>query len=85
MPRKAKDTNNTDAYGRNYVVSKYRRQRTLISKMLELSAQCQLKINLFIYDPKFHRMDEIWSHDDFKFDNVNNLLNERNDGRVINR
>ena len=37
-------------------VCKYKRQRTLVGKMLELAEICELKINLLIYDPKLHKL-----------------------------
>ena len=36
----------------------------------------QLKINLLIYDAKFHKLEEIWSHSEMQLTNVNQLLKE---------
>ena len=66
MPKRKAMAASSEACKRNDVVSKYRRQSTLVNKMLELSEQSQLKINLVVYDPKYHRMEEIWSHGDFR-------------------
>ena len=64
---------NDDANGKEFTVKKYRRQRTLVKKMIELS-KLGLKINIILYNPRFHRMEEIWSHGDFRLENVNELL-----------
>ena len=68
---------NDDANGKEFAVKKYRRQRTLVKKMLELS-KMGLKINMIIYNPRFHRMEEIWSHEDIKIEDVKQLLDEPN-------
>lgn len=47
-------TNNQQAV-RSRAVVKYRRQRTIIKKMLELAKMRSLKMNLIIYDPKSHK------------------------------
>ena len=57
MPR-AK-TNNQAV--RQRAVVKYRRQRTIIKKMLELAKMRSLKMNLIIYDPKSHKAQEIYT------------------------
>ena len=50
--------------------------KTLVKKILELSERSQLKINLLIYDERFHKIEEIWSHEELKIENVNQLLKE---------
>ena len=55
---------NDDANGKEFTIKKYQRQRTLIKKMLQLSNGS--KINKIIYNPRFHRMEDIWSHEDIK-------------------
>ena len=48
---------------RQKAVTKYRRQRTIIKKMLELAKMYNLKMNLFVYDPKYNKAQEIYTDD----------------------
>ena len=51
-------------------VRKYRRQKTMIKKMLELAEIRGQKINMIIYDPSLHKMEEIYTHKDFNFESI---------------
>lgn len=50
--------------------------KTLVKKVLELSDMRQVKINLLIYDNRFHKMEEIWSHEDMKLEKVCEMMKE---------
>ena len=39
-------------------VQRYRRMKTIICKAVDTANLCGLKINVLVYDPKFHRLKE---------------------------
>lgn len=65
-----------DPIVRQKAVTKYRRQRTIVNKMLELAGMRDLKISLLVYDPKQHKLQEIFTHKDVKLHAINQMIND---------
>ena len=61
---------------RQKAVTKYRRKRTIVKKILELAKMRNLKINMIVYDEKHHKLEEIYTHDDIRLDAVGKLTGE---------
>ena len=70
---------------RKNVVTKYRRKRTIVKKMLELAKLRNLKINMIIYDPKRHKIEQVFTDDDFSISNINQMMLELNDVPVTQK
>lgn len=51
MPKGKNDMN-----VRQKAVCKYKRQRTIVNKILELAKVQELKLSLLVYDPKKHKL-----------------------------
>lgn len=51
---------------RHKAVTKYKRLRTIVSKILQFDKLCALKLNLIIYDEKLNKIQEIYTHEDAK-------------------
>ena len=45
----------------NRRVTKYRRLKNLVKKSLEISVRCDLKINVLVYDPSQHKIQEAFT------------------------
>ena len=48
----------------------------MIKKMMELAEIRHLNINVIIYDSKFHKMEEIYSHESIKLEHINEQMEE---------
>ena len=59
---------------RQDAVKRYRRQRTLIKKMIELAKMRGTKINMIIYDQNLHKVEEIYTHVDASIKSINALI-----------
>lgn len=71
---------------RGKAVRKYRRQKTMIKKMLELAEIRGQKINMIIYDPALHKIEEIYTHKDFNMDGIHQMiLNPRESASIRSR
>ena len=70
---------------RKNVVTKYRRKRTIVKKMLELAKLRNLKINMILYDPKRHKIEQVFTDDDFSLSNINQMMLELNDVPVTQK
>lgn len=57
-------------------VCKYKRKRTLIGKLLEFAEICELEFNLLIYDPKIHKLQEVYSDDIMMLDKITKMKTE---------
>ena len=40
---------------------KYRRLKTIISKVSNLAKMSNIKLNVLVYDPRFHKLKEIYT------------------------
>ena len=40
---------------------KYRRLRTIVSKVSDLAKMSNVKLSVFVYDPRFHKLKEIYT------------------------
>lgn len=54
-------------------VTKYRRLKNLLKKCLEISVQCDLKLNVQVYTTKQHKIQEYYSHDDFSLNHIQEM------------
>ncbi len=54
--------------------TKSRRSKNLMKKSYELSVLCGLNVNLIIYDPKRHKMQEYSSNPNFTLEKINELI-----------
>ena len=52
-------------------VKKHRRQKTLAKKMCELALIRGCKINLIIYDPKVHKVEEFYTDQEVDLASIN--------------
>ena len=52
---------------------RYKRMKTIISKARETAMNCGLKINIIIYDEKFHRLKENYTSIDVKLEQIHKL------------
>lgn len=59
---------------RKKAILKYRRKRTLVKKMLELAKLRDLKINVIIYDPCHHKIEELYSEESAKLSSMNLMM-----------
>ena len=55
-------------------VKKHRRQKTLAKKMCELASIRDCKINLIIYDPKTHKVEEFFTHQEVDLASINKMI-----------
>ena len=59
---------------RQKAVCKYKRQRTIVNKMLELAKVQDLKMSLLVYDPKKHKLQEIVTDEEMKLSSINDMM-----------
>ena len=55
-------------------VKKHRRQKTLAKKMCELALIRGCKINLIIYDPKVHKVEEFYTDQEVDLASINQMI-----------
>ena len=60
------------------IKSKYKRLKTLMKKVVEVSQLCELQANLLVYDPKFHKLTENFTTDQMKIDSVQKMIDSMN-------
>lgn len=53
---------------------KYKKVRILIKKAVEVSHQCNLKINVLIYDPSFRKLTENFTDLEVKQDHIDKII-----------
>lgn len=58
----------------NRRVTKYRRLKNLVKKSLEISVRCDLKINVLVYDPSQHKIQEAFTDGDFSLNNMVEMI-----------
>lgn len=58
---------------RNTRITKYRRLKNLLKKSIEISSRCGIKINVSIYHPYYHKLDEHYTSEDFSHDDIQKL------------
>lgn len=57
------------------IKSKYKRLKTLMKKVVEVSMLCELQANLLVYDPKFHKLTENYTTGHMKIESVQQMIN----------
>jgi len=55
---------------------KYRRLKTIVGKVSELSKISNVKLSVLIYDSKMHKLKEIYTDPFMKFENITKLKND---------
>ena len=68
---------------RQDAVKRYRRQRTLIKKMIQLAKMRGTKINMIIYDQNLHKVEEIYTHVDASVKSINALIENPREAKGI--
>ena len=67
-------------------VRKYRRQKTMIKKMLEFAEIRGQKVNMIMYDPKMHKIEEVYTHQEFNLVGIQSMIeNPREKSNVRTR
>ena len=61
---------------RKSAVSKYRRKRTLVKKMLELAKSMNMMINMQFFDPKQLKLEEVYTHPELQLSTINEMMEE---------
>ena len=57
-------------------LQKYRRQRTIVKKIQELSKIRNLQINLLIFNPKMNKIEEIHTDKSVTFDAISTMMKQ---------
>ena len=52
---------------------KSRKLKTIIKKIFELSWQCELMMNLQIYDPAMHKLKEMYTHEEITYEAIKEM------------
>ena len=55
-------------------LQKYRRQRTIVKKVQELSKIRNLQINLLIFNPKMNKIEEIYTDKSVTLDAISTMM-----------
>ena len=59
---------------RSLAIQKYRRMRTLVGKIVDLAEMRNLKINMLVFNPRFNTLEEIWTDEAVKLDEINKMV-----------
>ena len=59
--------------GNHKRMTKYRRLKNLLKKSMEISLQCNIMINVSVYDLKSHKLQENFTHKGVSLDKINEM------------
>lgn len=59
--------------------TKYKRLKNLVKKSLEISVQCGLKINVLVYDPRFHKVQEVHTNQQVSLQSLFDMIRGNKD------
>jgi len=58
---------------RGSVVQRYKRVKTIVNKAVETANLCGIKLNVIVYDEKFHRLKEFYTDNEVRLVSIHRL------------